>query len=115
MEDKTAVDVLREARELIAKPGGWTQGVFARTSEGKACPWQASTASCFCALGAVERASAAGNRWHTRNQATDILRSEGIGNIAESISLWNDAPHRTQADVIAAFDAAITKATKDPS
>jgi len=33
MGDKTAADVLKEARDLIAKDGGWTQRQYARGAD----------------------------------------------------------------------------------
>lgn len=89
-------EVLVAARERIAKPGGWTQRAYARDAEGRATAIFGGRAVCYCALGALTSVDA------------DPYVYAVLRNVVEvSTDLWNDAPGRTQAQVIAAFDAAI--------
>jgi hypothetical protein len=58
-------------------------------------------AVCFCIVGAIER-----THGDADFQAWEALRDAangGTGSVAE----WNDAPERTHAEVMDAFDAAI--------
>jgi len=47
------VDVLKRARERLAKPGAWTKGEFARDAVGEGVTSCDPHAVCWCALGAV--------------------------------------------------------------
>lgn len=91
------VDVLKKARELVARPGGWCQGdVFG----GDAC----------CALGATSSVVSDDGDDGPASDAEDILRKAiGTNRLAD----WNDAPGRTQAEVVAAFDKAIALAEEE--
>jgi hypothetical protein len=73
---------LREARKLIKR--GWTQGEWHRNG-------------CVCSLSALHKTRAP--------QVADETLRRVIGH--RSIIAWNDAPGRTQAEVLAAFDKAI--------
>lgn len=99
--------VLTAARQRIAQPNGWTQDSFARNAEGDKVSDHHPSATCFCAWGAVRRAR------------TDVYLEEHFGTTdtlfsvlglqpGDSVASWNDNPKRTQAEVIAAFDKAIT-------
>lgn len=109
MEAKTAADVLKAARDLLAKDGGWTQGQYARDIEGFMVPETSPLAVCFCADGALFRARSAEDAdFEALTRAEDaLLKAAGVQNIVH----WNDAPERTQAEVVALFDAAIAKAS----
>jgi hypothetical protein len=104
----TAVSTkLREARALIER--GWTQGSSARTETGDPIGVSSKCAAQWCILGAV---CATADGMEDEIKALDTL--EGVtdarpGYIAE----WNDAPERTQADVLAAFDRAIELAEQE--
>jgi hypothetical protein len=95
--------ILRAARRLIEEPERWTKGAAARDSAGKRVESGDTSAQCWCAYGAIGRAT--GYRvsdWDAR-----MLLSEVVGGC---ISMWNDAPWRTHVEVLAAFDAAIALA-----
>lgn len=49
------IEILTETRELLARPGAWTQGAFARNANGDSVPATANAATCFCLGGAVRR------------------------------------------------------------
>ena len=96
------LEVLVEARRLIAETG-WTQNVLARDSASHPAHPSSDRACRFCSIGAIQRAE------HTVNlgritPARDVLRWVLDHN---SIANFNDAPSRTKADVLAAFDRAI--------
>jgi hypothetical protein len=99
----TEIDILKRARSLIEKPERWTQGAAARKECGDTCNAADIRAVCFCALGAIERALA------DVGVVGDVARRTRamIGPTHGSVVMWNDAPERTHAEVLASFDAAI--------
>ena len=93
--------VLENARALVAN--GWTQGAFARTESGLICDdVMHDRATSFCILGAIERSA---QNWFEDTSARKIMRKATDERI--TLGCWNDAPERTQAEVLAAFDRAI--------
>lgn len=99
---KTAADVLTEARELLAKPGVWAQGIeaIAEAYKGRACA--------SAALGRGLKVSEVGGLAHIK--AHLLLRRV----TSDRIPLWNDTPGRTLAEVLSAFDRAIELAKANP-
>jgi hypothetical protein len=104
---KTVADILTAAADLIAKPGAWTQGTFARTENGKNTGWKEDDAECFCVAGAILRVGGAGHLNRAWNVFDDWTRSKGFRHLAG----WNDDPKRTQEEVVAALRAVAEKAT----
>jgi hypothetical protein len=92
-------DKLRKAKALIER--GWTQGAFARRANGRVIGYESDDASCFCIAGALMRVTPLISDFerlcHPLTRATGSPR----------LDHWNDAPGRTQAEVLAAFDKAI--------
>lgn len=89
--------ILKHARKLLAKKGGWIQGRAMNGCGG------------YCATGALSRAWMSQNH-KTYSQAEEILRHVIFGpNNCQSIPRWNDQPYRTKSQVLAAFSAAILK------
>jgi hypothetical protein len=108
---KQLVDVLRAARGLVG--AGWAQGCGARNKGGQRVSCDSPMATCFCPVGAIFRSSGNTpvNYWTTASTphlsiSSAIAAVEKANNI-KSLVPWNDAPNRTQAEVIAAFDVAI--------
>ena len=112
-----AIDLLTEGRRLIAGPGAWTQGTAARDSAGVETHPQSDRAVAFCAAGAIHRAA---HHCVTIFEATaaidaaqEMLVDQMPGEspppllIYSVVSDYNDAPERTQAEMVALFDAAI--------
>lgn len=95
-------EILRKAADLIEPEGAWTQEAFARTKRGRPIGYGEAPAMCFCALGAMYRSSLAvplSLAEATRDYLDRIVGSDVTG--------WNDAPERTQAEVVQALrDAA---------
>lgn len=95
--------ILVAARALIAK--GWTQGCFARDENGRPTPFGGPKAVCFCMSGALSHVSAL-NGSQPNMKAIELLQAE-IGH--PWLAPWNDEKGRTQAEVLAVYDAAIAK------
>ena len=106
---------LAEARKLIAQ--GWTQGDFYSDEDGSGC---------YCLAGAVGAAEAASVNlpkgrvkfvFYSRSKSVQAL-SDYLGGIARGaaavdlVTGWNDAPGRTQEEVLALIDRAIAKEAK---
>lgn len=92
--------VLIKARALIAVPEKWGKGQRRIDRPIETC----------CAAEAIEEAERAGDRrmaaYHAIQRAAGIRKGVSI-----PILDWNDAPERTHADVLAAFDKAIASAS----
>lgn len=66
----TALEILTQARELLSNKARWTQGVYARNEEGKEVMSVDKDALCWCAIGAIKKASKL--TW-IGNEATNYL------------------------------------------
>lgn len=99
-------DILIAARALIEKPERWIKGKFFDTRWVKGKPAQ----DCYCAVGAISQAGFYLARTALNEDAISAV-SVGAGLPAKTywkpLSNWNDAPERTHAEVLAAFDRAI--------
>jgi len=95
---KTTIEILKEARDLIAKDGAWGQHAYEANG-------------CFCALGAINEVA--------RGDASAVPASDPAREaLARAINVhyvygegaiyhFNDTLGRTQAEVVAKFDEAI--------
>lgn len=88
------IDVLVAARQLIENPENWCQHEL---HMGR---------NVHCACGAIEEATR--RLTHNVPSLFDCFISGFRG--WQELSNFNDAPHRTHAEVLAAFDKAIAKA-----
>jgi hypothetical protein len=86
------VDVLLDARALLARPGGWIQGREALV--------QSDGSVSYCIQGAIHAAEAELGVWS--GAATRVTSVLGV-----QIPAYNDTPGRTQAEVIETLDHAI--------
>ena len=109
----TASDVLRKAADLIEPAEAWTQNAFSRnhdgtTDEANGDAPAADNPVCWCAMGAIAFiAKIDPNDWHAwkisgANDASKAMETYVSGPVGD----WNDAPERTQAEVVAALRAA---------
>ena len=96
----TTADILRDARALIDSPENWTKDCEARTEDGYETWYGDGHAVCWGAFGALVKA---GDNQPALTGAAEALHTVVGGRIDE----WNDAPERTNAEVLAAFDRAI--------
>lgn len=122
----SAHTILVRARELIAEPKNWTQGVMARDRTGDATLPGDKHATCFCTAGAVYRAEIDAWREGYGTPVERVVASSGatfaIAKAIEarefgdnvSIVTFNDRPTTTHADVLQIFDAAIAAEAARP-
>lgn len=111
--------VLTTARKLISARHRWAKGANARDVYGKGVPPSNKWATCFCAAGAVIRASQFYGKpprelEAVRRDAMDHLnRVANARNVFASVRDghaivdYNDARATTHADIMSAFDNAI--------
>lgn len=100
----TTLEILRAGRARIER--GWCQGAFARDANGHDVLSRSPRARAWCTSGAVEfdsRPMSAG-AFAAHVALCAALPADWIEDGAAS---WNDAPGRTQAEVLALYDAAI--------
>jgi hypothetical protein len=100
-------EILIAARAKIERPENWTQGVFARDSQGRDVTAKDKTSVCWCALGAV---IATNISYEDEELATNYLRIE-LDAYGNSITKFNDTS--THAEVLAMFDRAISVSELD--
>lgn len=96
----TPLEVLRAARAKIEQ--GWTQHAPGRDANGD--PVDIKRATCWCAIGACYAASPLEQL--PADEAVAMLSSVVPNGL---ISIFNDAPGRTQAEVLEVFDRAVEK------
>jgi hypothetical protein len=102
----TVLDVLREARRLLAEVG-WTQGAMGRDANGtRLYLWDEGepTPVCYCLAGAISVASGG-----PRTTAYRDARRALLGFLRYGLAVWNDAPSRTREDVLALLDRVIAE------
>jgi len=91
-------DVLDRAADLLTPEGAWTQELFARDICGG--PLSAGFdegAVCWCAIGAIEKVT--GEEFLEELPVLAAQQLESV--LLTAIPPWNDAPERTQAEVVA--------------
>lgn len=95
-----AVEMAKEARERVAE--GWVQGQL-ETADGRCCAWGALECAYDDALepGIIDFVTLE----EAYNKCLRTLKNRVIDGV--QIPVWNDAPERTQAEVVAAFDKMI--------
>jgi hypothetical protein len=99
-----AIEILREARQLIESPERWTQGALARRSDGVDCSPFVVSATCWCSIGAIEHVGAYMSK--AKLDAFQALSAAVYDPDCDGdVGFWNDA--HTHPEVLAAFDRAI--------
>ena len=96
----TPTQILIAAREKIEQ--GWTQKTYAQAADGRNVKFNSPDAVCWCPIGAI----AAVDHSNAGHRAVMIL-AEAVDTVAARLTEWNDAPDRTQDEVIIAFGWAI--------
>ncbi len=94
----STIDILRRARDGIATPGRWISG---KMVEGDA----------LCAAGWLRDALCRYASWFSAAPAMQCLFPNSQAPFNELVN-FNDAPGRTQEEVVALFDEAIERAQK---
>lgn len=110
----TVVQILEEAREYVAS--GWNTTSMARDDVQTAVRPQAGTAVCWCAIGSLKRVLsdhkqpvALDEKGSKGRAALEALKAVLPGDFRGNVAKWNDAPGRTQEQVLALFDRAIRR------
>src|SRR5437667_4681375 len=99
----TAKQILFGARELVHE--GWCQGVDARDARGERCaPWNRD-ARTWSVLGALVASEGDDPDVRAHSSASVAELGHAVSLLAEaadtsSLQVWNDAPGRTQEDVL---------------
>jgi hypothetical protein len=103
----TPKEILIAARAKIEAPERWTHGAYARDAAGRKVEPTCPDAVRWCVRGAID----ASTEQHSNKRPSSVLFSQAVaGYGALYIPIWNDAPNRTHAEVLAAFDRAIAAA-----
>lgn len=99
-------DVLERAANRLSKPGAWTQGHNARNAEGHVTVPSSEAAICWCMGGAI-LAESGGSK---ARAAFDIIRKvlPPQPSAHDPIAAFNDAPERTQQEVVQVLREAAT-------
>jgi len=98
----STVDILIAARKKIEREEDWGKGVRHDRRSMDSC----------CVAEAIEESAP----MQSRKAAYEALRrAGGISNDWGALIEWNDAPERTHAEVLAAFDLAIALARNMPT
>jgi hypothetical protein len=103
-------EILKKARDLIIT-NGWTQGAYFRYG-GRYFYYNKHDGS-FCPMSAIYSVIDETQRGLVPTDQALVFLRRVIGR--DSITLWNDIPGQTKADVITAFDKAIELAESEGS
>jgi hypothetical protein len=108
----STLEILKQARELLAQPGAWIRCTYARDDLGVAVRGTDSDAVCWCTLGALHRVIGSDDIQFDRYVGIkDVLRRE-IPEDYESIGDFNDDQDNV-GPVLAVFDRAIARLESD--
>lgn len=100
------VRTLRAVRKLLSKPERWTKHANARRADGEPTALHARQATCWCLGGAVGKCGTSGDSaW---NAMKALVKAQRLSQPMR-LSIWNDAPRRTHADVLALLDRTIER------
>lgn len=107
----SVAEVLNKAADLLEKPGAWTQGEYGRLPSGRAALNVRSDAVCRCLIGAIYTVLPPES-----GCLHDVEKGEAVQTMNEFLGMgayhWNDAPDRTQAEVVAALRQAAKDSTQ---
>jgi len=98
-------EILVEARRILTPDGACTQGAYARDEDGAALGPDAIGAVCWCLDTALGLAAPVGDGCvGAYGDAWAVLAERVVDPV-----VWNDAPGRTQAEVLGLLDRAIER------
>ena len=96
----TPLELLTQARALLADPEHWTKGAYARGTKGEPMSPTDNSAVCFCSVGAILRVAG-----HDEDGAYHHLQRVCIRETSLSLVTMNDT--RSHPEVLAVWDIAI--------
>lgn len=103
------VQILKEARALIADEKNWTQDSFARNSAGETTEPADDEAVCYCAIGALAKVARLSPECNL--PAENLVEEEALMLGWINVPEFND--NHTHAEVLALFDRAIARAESE--
>jgi hypothetical protein len=95
---RNALQLLKEANEVLASEANWTKRAFAKDKDGHTCSTYDNGAVQFCLIGAVTRRfmkDGPHRNYDAYHEAEDAIRKF----TNKGVTSWNDAPERTFAEV----------------
>lgn len=100
----TPAEILTKAADLLEKPGAWTQKELGRRADGTPirCGEDMAEAVCYCISGAIIAIAGPDHLMRCTRAVEKVTRKLPV--------IWNDAPERTQAEVVAKLREAAAKA-----
>lgn len=105
-----AVRMLTRMRELLQR--GWTQKADARGRWGLPVPYASQFARRFCLVGALSRAQVDLGRAAGFARGEVLTRLWQASGAVHSLLGWNDAPGRTQEEVLRLLDGVLARVRK---
>ena len=102
----TTKEILTQARVLVKQ--SWTQGAYARNSDGESVAAKDPTACSWCAVGAIKAANPDG--YPRLCELWDLF--DNLVGRPLTIS-FNDASDTTQEDVLSLYDRVIARCEND--
>lgn len=110
------LDTLVAARKILENPLHWTKRVFARNINNRDVSATDPTATCFCVIGAICKAADVDTQGpmesHVLDAASGLVARQLDLAYYYSVSVFNDLPSTTHADILKTLDAAIEDAKK---
>lgn len=94
-------DVLSRAAAILSASGAWGAGWYAKDRFGESVDTSDDAACRFCAMGAVYRAAGISSRARTPAPIITATRAHLSKVLGCGVAHWNDAPERTQQEVVA--------------
>lgn len=102
------LEILKKTKDLLTPPGRWAQFGYAKDATGGTVSPQAATAVYFCLVGALRRSGSSELEAYVGARLFSEL-NKTIGKNSLSISTWNDAFGRTQAEVLQLLEKTISR------
>ena len=101
-----AIDVLKNAKAVIADPQNWCQGHLATDNKGNEVDTTNEKATCFCALGALYKSFDKLGNWNydALQAMNDVVQ---MNSDYDTITAFNDETDRKHSDVVRMFNKAI--------
>lgn len=106
-------DFLIKAKAVISEESKWTQGFYAKASDGTFVESKSEKATCHCSLGAIEKVSGPDISWQNRALVRDAEKALSKAMGGGEVAAFNDS--KTHEEVMKAWDLAIVTAITEES
>ena len=98
-------EILTKARDILTPEGAWIQFYPALDVRGNSRDPEDRRASCWCLVGALERAAYDSSDPESDPEGAMFALQAALGR--DALAAWNDAPSRTHEEVLQLLDRAI--------